>query len=353
MQVEKRRNFIINFLYFLIIGIIAFAVAKYAVPHLAPFVVGFIIALIARGIIGLVKKYVKINDTLLRVIVLILMYALVVYLSAVVGVKFVVAIKDFFTKLPDLYTKEIQPAITNLITTLTQRFPNLQYILSESYQSINNTLLSFVEKASTTTINGITGVAGKVTGLVVKTVFVVISSVLFTLDLSKMENFLVKQMGPRTLHVYENVVENVGHTLMKFGKAYLIIICITYIELFIGLSILKVENAMLISMFIALVDILPVLGTGTVMIPWLLYSFIVGNTRMGFGLLILYAVIWIIRQAIEPKIVGDQIGLHPILTLLCIYLGGTLFGLFGLFALPIAVTIIKKLNDDKVINLFK
>ncbi len=353
MQVEKKRNFIIKFLYLLIIGLIVFFLAKYVIPLLTPFIAGLVVALMARGIINFLGKYIKINKTLLRIGVLIMMYALVLFLAVEFGGRLFAVLKDFLTSLPFLYAKDIQPVIIKLGISLTERFPNLQEIVNASAQSINSTILSFVEKASTGVINNVTGVAGKVTGLLVKTTFMVISSVLITFDLDAIEGFIKNQMSPRILHVYDNVVNNTGHTLLMFGKAYIIIILVTFTELSIGLTVLGVKNSLLLASLIALVDIFPVLGTGTIMIPWIIYQLIVGNYRMAISLAVIYAVIWVVRQAIEPKIVGDQIGLHPIITLMSIYLGATLFGIFGIFLLPIAITIIKKLNDDKVINLFQ
>jgi predicted PurR-regulated permease PerM len=100
-------------------------------------------------------------------------------------------------------------------------------------------------------------------------------------------------------------------------------------------------------------DALPVIGTGTVMIPWIIYTVILGDVKLAFGLLILYIIIFVVRQAIEPKVVGDQIGLHPIIILMTLYVGVRLFGLVGMFILPLTITILKKLNDDRVINVLR
>jgi predicted PurR-regulated permease PerM len=87
--------------------------------------------------------------------------------------------------------------------------------------------------------------------------------------------------------------------------------------------------------------VLPVLGTGGIVIPWGLFNLVRGNLFLGFGLLVLYVVITFIRQAVEPRLVGQQIGLHPIVVLLCMYAGLKLFGVVGLFGLPITILVIK------------
>ena len=128
---------------------------------------------------------------------------------------------------------------------------------------------------------------------------------------------------------------------------------ITFIELSIGLSILKVENSIIIAFLIAIFDILPVLGTGGIMIPWTIITAIQGNIPMAIALLVVYLVITIIRNIIEPKIVGSQIGLHPVVTLVSMFVGAQMFGVIGLFGFPITLSLLRHLNDTGVIKLFK
>jgi predicted PurR-regulated permease PerM len=113
------------------------------------------------------------------------------------------------------------------------------------------------------------------------------------------------------------------------------------------------QNVFLLALLIALLDILPIVGTGTVLIPWAVISLIVGDYAKGICLLIMYAIITVIRQFIEPKIVGDQVGLHPVATLIAMIVGTKLFGAIGLFGLPISLAIIKDLNDHGKIHVFK
>lgn len=96
---------------------------------------------------------------------------------------------------------------------------------------------------------------------------------------------------------------------------------ITFSELLVGLLVIGIENPLLIALTIAVVDVLPVLGAGTVLIPWGIVNIIFGNTKLGLSLLLLYVIILFVRQLIEPKIVGQQIGVHPLLTLFGMYVG--------------------------------
>lgn len=107
-----------------------------------------------------------------------------------------------------------------------------------------------------------------------------------------------------------------------------------------------IENALLIALIIALFDILPVLGTGGVMIPWMVIAFIQGNLQLGFGLLAVYGVVTVVRNIVEPKIVGGQLGLHPVVTLASMFVGASLLGAVGLFGFPIALSLLNYLNEE-------
>ena len=120
----------------------------------------------------------------------------------------------------------------------------------------------------------------------------------------------------------------------------------TFAEVLVGLSILRVRYALLMSLIIAVVDILPILGTGTVLIPWAIFSYVTGDGGLGTGLLILYAIVLILRQLIEPRIVGSSLGLHPLATLASIYLGIKLIGLGGIFIGPAAALLVKGISRD-------
>jgi predicted PurR-regulated permease PerM len=124
-------------------------------------------------------------------------------------------------------------------------------------------------------------------------------------------------------------------------------------ELLIAFSILnligfKFENVIWLSIVIAIIDILPILGVGTVLIPWFIWSFITGETALGIALLIVYLVILVIRQFIEPKLVSDQLGIHPIITLIAMYAGFKLVGFSGLILGPIALAVLRCVYADQI-----
>ena len=109
----------------------------------------------------------------------------------------------------------------------------------------------------------------------------------------------------------------------------------------------------IVSIITAIVDILPVLGTGTIVVPWAVYCLITGDYAMTIGLVIIYVIILVLRQIIEPKLVANRLGLPPVLTIAAMYIGTQLFGVLGIFLLPIICIMVKRLNDEGILHLWK
>ena len=114
-----------------------------------------------------------------------------------------------------------------------------------------------------------------------------------------------------------------------------------------------VNRSLLIAFLISVFDVLPVLGTGGIMIPWTILTALQGNYPLSAGLLTVYLIITVIRNIIEPKIVGSQIGLHPVVTLSSMFVGAQLFGVLGLFGFPIGLSLLRHLNDNGTLRVYK
>jgi len=189
--------------------------------------------------------------------------------------------------------------------------------------------------------------------ILIFTVILIISTFYICLDYAAITKFIIIQAPPKARVIMLDIKARFLSAIYKYLRAYSIILMITFLELSAGFLILGVRYAVLLALVIALVDMLPVLGTGTVLIPWGIFSLIQRDYYLGFGLLILYAVILIIRNIIEPKIVGRSIGLYPVATLIALYVGYNLLGFAGMFLFPIIILIIKNLNDEGKIRLWK
>lgn len=357
MNVERKRDFIINVIYFLIIAAIIYITIKYALGWFLPFVLGFGIAFMLKPLINVITKKLKINRKIVAGLTVLLFYATVGALFTLIIVKVFIALKEVFIQLPEVYKNSIEPAIFNISNNIDiwiiKLDPTLTETIREMISSIAKSLGTIVSSISSGVVTFVSAAVSMVPSFFIIIIFTIISSFFFAMDYVKITGFITKQFSPKMRSIFFEVKDYIVGTLFKFVKAYSIIITITFIELSIGLSILRVENAITIALLIACVDILPVLGTGGIVIPWIFIELFKGNIPLAIGLTIVYVTITVIRNIIEPKIVGQQVGLHPIIMLVCIFIGARLFGFIGIFVLPIIVIILKNLNDSGKIRIIK
>lgn len=353
MNLEKQKAFLIRVIYIAFILGIGYVVIKYILPLLMPFLIGLAIAVIFRRIIDFLEKKLRIKRVVVSILILIIFYGILILILFLVSARVFTFLEDLFGQLPDLYRNTIEPAIKKIANNLMEKFPDVKPYIEEFVQDISVTLFSVVKNASTRVITYITGLAGKLPSLLIKLIFTVVSSFFFTIDYYKISEFVVRQFPAERRKMVMRLKQKGMGTIMKFIKAYAAIIAITFTELSVGFWILGIQNPALFGAMVAFIDILPILGTGAVLIPWAITALVLGNTKIGIGMFILYIIITVVRQAVEPKIVGEQIGLHPIITLILMYVGAQLMGVLGLLLLPVIATIIKTLNDEGTIHIIK
>ena len=357
MDVEKKREFIINTIYLLIIGAIIYIAIKYALGWFLPFVVGFGIAFLLKPLINLITKKLKINRKVVAGFTVLIFYATVGALFTLILVKIFIGLKEIFMKLPSIYVTSIEPLIYQLSNSVEDLLgkldPTLIQAINDMMSSFAESLASIISSVSSGVVSFVSSTVSVVPNFFIVVIFSIISSFFFAMDYVNITRFITRQFSPRARSIFFDVKDYILGTLFKFIKAYSILITITFLELSVGLSVLKVENAISVALIIACVDVLPVLGTGGIVIPWIFIELFRGNIALGVGLTILYVVITVIRNILEPKIVGEQIGLHPLIILICMFVGVKLFGFLGLFVLPLIVIILKNLNDNGKIKIFK
>ena len=181
----------------------------------------------------------------------------------------------------------------------------------------------------------------------------VIATCYFSADLKRIKAFLLFQLPDRAKIFFSACRVQFFSTTSKYLGAYLALSALTFFELFSGLLLINRDYAFVLALVITFVDALPFIGCGIVLLPWSLAQWAFGNAKTAIALLILYAIIAIVRQIAEPKILGSFIGLYPLLTLFSVYAGAKLAGFFGIFLFPIAAITLKNLNEKGIVKLFK
>lgn len=357
MHTEKRRNFLITFAYFAVIALLVFAAIRYALPMLAPFVIGAAIAYLLRFPIRFCYRKLKLPYKGAAVIVVLLFYGIIGTLLVLLSIKAAGWVMDAVTLLPTMYQTHALPFFEEVSNNLEKIFHDLDPEVMRKLEDLGDQLLSsagdLISSLSGKAAAFLSGAAISIPGLFLRLVLTIISTFFIAIDYESLKAFVLRQLDEKTHHLLWEIKSYVGGTLWVCIRSYAIIMTLTFAELSIGLSIIKLEHAVLIALLIAIFDVLPVLGTGGIMIPWTVLAAIQGDLRMSVSLLIIYVVITIIRNIVEPKIVGGQLGLHPIVTLSSMFAGVQLFGVIGLFGFPIGLSLLRHLNDHGVIKILK
>lgn len=355
-KTEKRREFIINTLYYAIVILLFYLCFKYVMKWMMPFLVGFLIALAVKPSVSGICKVTKMNRKVCACLVLIIDYALLILLIWGLGSKIFSSLRDLFTYLPTYYNESVYPffeRVNQLIIDITSKVsPDTLEQAYAMIASVSDKLREFIVNFSSKMVSALANTTAKLPFFLISFVFTILSSVFISMDYHNITAFIKRQLPPRVSVFIEDAKKHLFKTAVGYIRAYSIILVITFTELSIGLSILHIKNAIGIAAIIAIADILPVIGTGGILIPWGIISIINNNFFTGVGLLILYLIILVVRNFTEPKIVGDQLGLNPLVTLIAIYLGYSWFGVSGMILLPVTVTILVGLQRNGKIKLW-
>lgn len=348
---EKKREFIINVLYITIIVGLIYIGVNYVLGIVFPFVMGFIFAYIA---IKACKKFFHEEKTLYRVITLLLLYILIVLFITILVNVGINKLGDFIKTLPSFYKNTIEPYITSLESTLMKYgefLPgNINASLSDITGDVFDALKSALSSLASSLVNVTTSAISSAPSLLVTVIVTIVTSFYFVTDYEKIADWFTSSLPDKYLELFYEIKDFIENILIKIISAYAVIMFITFIELFIGLTLFKVSNSGMWALIIALLDIFPVLGVGTVLIPWGLSSLITGNYVLGIELLVLYLIISFVRNIIEPKFVGTNLGLHPLATLFSMIVGLRLFGAVGMFGLPLTLSFFVSRSNKKISN---
>lgn len=373
-KVAKRRDFLIDLVYVMAIIGLVYVFFKYCFSIAAPFLLSFFFAVILQRPLGWLDKKAKNKMHSFWSIVLVLLCVAII-LGPVISIiatlfreigNFISFLGEQLNDLPTFLVtlqNEILKAIkflpdsiyTSVSENITQFFGNLINDFDVSKLGIN---MSSITSGLSNGISGVYSVVKNIPSILIGVVIGVIAWILFTKDYKKVVKFIKLQLPDKHKNLLSETKKIFSSTILKMCRAYGLIMFITFCENFLGLTILNLIGVMknsyvfVIAICIAVFDILPVAGSGGILIPWSLIALVSGNVGQCVGLLILYAVITVIRQYIEPKIVGDSLGVNPLVTLAGLYFGLKLFGFMGMFIVPICVMTLKAFNDAGRIHLY-
>jgi len=180
-----------------------------------------------------------------------------------------------------------------------------------------------------------------------------ISVIFISVSYPQVTAFLLRQIPAKWHERARAFGQDMISTLGKWARAQMKLIGVTFVLLTISFLIQRVPYGILLAALIAVIDALPVLGTGTVLIPWALFSLFSGNFTMAVGLILTYAMVSVTHSFMEPRFIGAQLGLHPVATLMAMYLGFRLVGVLGMITFPMGFLLLKQFHDQGHIRLWR
>ena len=325
---------------FIILLLIVFLVPKLLV-FFAPFVAGWIIALIASPLVRFFEEKVKIKRKAGSAFVIVAVIALVILIIYLVGAKLTDEIMGLIGALPDIWDSAENDFadIGQNLSVIYNRFPaDVQQSIMDVINQIGSYVGDLLGKIGTPTINAVGNFAKQVPSILIGLIMALLSSYFFVAERDQLAVWFRKHTPAEVLSWYYMLKRGLVKAVGGYLKAQLKIEVWMYLLLVIGFAVLQVDYALLIALGIAFLDFLPVFGTGTALIPWGLIKLLGGEYAFAAGLLLIYVLTQVTRQLVQPKLVGDSMGLNPLLTLLLLYLGFKVKGIAGMIlAVPIGL----------------
>lgn len=270
---------------------------------------------------------------------------LILLLGTLFGAGLLVTIQalHFQDNLPK-YTYVVQQQFVESTTYLQQKIDNLPPDITDKVNGYFKDATNFLTKCLVTFLKYMVGVLGSFSSFMANFGIAIILAFFLSMEIKDWRKIAHDKMPKTFKTAYAFLQGNVFKAIGSYLKAQLILISITFVIVLIGLFILRTGNEITMALICAVFDVLPLLGVTTILVPWIIYLFIVGNTSLAIGLIVLLAIVLIVRQLLEPKITGNSIGVSSAFLMLSfVILSTSAFGMAGLILSPILLILIKEL----------
>lgn len=335
---------LINMLVNLLIIICLIFLLPKLLKFFLPFVIAFIISSIANPLVRFMEKKIKIVRKHGSVIIIILVLGSVVGILYLLGTLVARQVVNLFEDRFELYN-QVMAAIDMVIEQLNRWFDKLPFQVSASMESFQNSLSSSIEGF----LAGIELPSIEVAGSYVKsvadglliTIVTILAAYFLIAERDNIGTVLSKILPKAIQDYYRMIVTNIKRAVGGYFKAQFKIMLILMVVMFIGFEILDIGYSLLLAFLIAFLDFLPVFGTGAVFWPWILYDIIAGNYKEAIFLGVLYLLCQLIKQILQPKMVGDSVGINPLAALVFMFIGYRISGVIGMIiGIPVGMIVI-------------
>lgn len=347
MDTQNKKRFILELVFILSVGGIVFFATRLLLWYLMPFLIAVLVSALAQKPAEKLCEKIKIKKGVAAAIITVLIFAVLAVIVCFAVYFSVVAIKGFFGDFPQFLsdTADILSAVkNNLLSKIKDYSPEIYKFLNDAF---SQSLQSLFARTADLFSNWAANAAKKLPSFLFSCIAAVVAGCYIAKDFDRLKRFFALVCGEK---IYSNILkikDILTGSVFKILRGYLILMLITFLQLIAGFWVIGIKHIFIVSTLIAFIDLLPVFGTGTVLLPWGLFELFAGSTTRGAGIFVLYAIITVVRNFAEPKIIGRQIGINPLFTLVSMFLGLKLFGTLGLILFPVAfITVVKFYKQD-------
>jgi len=350
---------LLNLIFIIAAALILVLLVPKILRFFMPFVIGWIVAMIANPLVRFLEKKVKILRKHSSAIIIIAVIAVIV-VGIYALISFLIReIYGLYQDLPIIVEQLNQQfdSISARIGEYSEYLPdNAQVVIDSIFNSLGNSINKFIEGIDPS-MSTAGAFAQGVADIFLIVIVTVLSAYFFTVDRDKIINTISNNVPQSIISGWRIVTDNFKTAFGGYFKAQFKIMLVLTVIMFIGFEILNVGYSFLIAIGIAFLDVLPVFGTGAVLWPWALLDMISGNYFRAVGLVIIYLVCQVIKQILQPKMVGDSIGVSPLATLIFMYIGYRFQGVIGMIiGIPVGMVIVNLYRIgmfDRIIKGFK
>lgn len=363
---QRKKKFIIDVVYIVFVAIIFYYFMKYAFGLFFPFLVALTVAAILQKPVNFICKKTPLKKGIVSVVLVLFSVTVVLGLLTALMVRLGMELKGFFDYLmlqfQDIpsFIEKLEASVSEHLAFLPDKIENaITSFMGKKVDAIlNNTGAEIDFSAFKTPLLGVWNTVKQLPSTLIAIVIAIVSCCFMTADFATVKKIILSLFRSETRIKIVRAKNLLVPSLSKMGKAYGLIILITFSELVLGLFLLKLIGIynggyiFIFALITAIIDIVPILGTGTVLIPWAIYCLLDGKISLAIGIFVMYVCITVIRQIIEPKLVSNQLGIPPFATIIAMYVGTQIFGVLGIFILPITLVMVKLLNEEGIIHIF-
>jgi sporulation integral membrane protein YtvI len=353
---NSRRIFTVAGYAVLVLGV-GYLVLRYLLKPLLPFLFAWVVAMAVRPTVNRLCRRTKLPHKAVSFFAILFVLFLFFGTTVVLCERLVAELRS----LSDDLMSDAAGAVGDFFDlgeSVMERLPFLDHIEDpEAAERVKKSITSMIEDAigrfSSAVPTALLDMVTAFPGVLLFAVVTVAATFYMGADVTSVNAFIARQLPASSRHYLFEAKAKLTDAGVKYVRAYLLLLTMTFAQLLIGFLILKIPYALTLAALIALIDILPVLGVGTVLVPWAILLLVRGDTYTGVGLLLMFGIIWIIRQISEPRIVGHSVGLSPLVTLIVMYAGYHFMGFGGLFVFPLVMILLKNLHDIGVLRLWR